>query len=218
MGIYRILVMCICLFATTSMASGSKSSEFITKPQWEKLSKKYNYIENIKKLEVKPNKPISPPRFSLGAAWLKYVLWGFVILVLVAVLVWLLASVFKNTAEKVESNTSFKSLSIENIEEANLEGFLDQALAEGSFKEAIRIRYLMVIRTLSGLHLVNWKKDKTNGAYVSEMYGKAGFDLFRQVTISFERAWYGDKHVGETEYLLIIPVFEQLNQIVISNE
>lgn len=206
------------MVVASGFAWGSNKSEFITKPQWEKLSRKYNYTENIKKLDIKPGKPPSPSRFSLGTMWLKYLLWGLVILVLVTLLVWLLVSVFKNSAEKVESNASFKSLTIEDIEEANLEGFLSQSLADGSFKEAIRIRYLMLIRTLNRLQLVTWKKDKTNGAYVVEMYGKAGFDLFREVTVSFERAWYGEKLVGESEYLSIVPVFDRLNQIVTRNE
>ena len=63
-----------------------------------------------------------------------------------------------------------------------------------------------------------WKKDKTNGSYVAEMHGKEGFDLFRLLTISFERAWYGEKEIGESEYHMIIPLFDQINKIVMPNE
>ncbi|HEX2934658.1 MAG TPA: hypothetical protein VHO72_04840 [Bacteroidales bacterium] len=215
----KVLVLFVVVMLAAGPVTAAGKGEFIPKSRWEKLSKKYNYTENIKKAEAKPKKPLHiNPRFSLGGVWLKYFLWGIVVVALGALLVWLLVHMLKNSTEKIENKSVLGSLVVEDIEEANLEGFLEQSLAEGSFKEAIRIRYLMLIRTLSRLQLVIWKKDKTNGAYVSEMYGKAGFDLFRRVTVSFERAWYGEKQIGESEYLSIVPVFDQLNKIVSSNE
>jgi hypothetical protein len=46
------------------------------------------------------------------------------------------------------------------------------------------------------------------------MFGKVGFDLFRMLTLNFERVWYGEKEVNENDYLNLIPVFDQINSIV----
>lgn len=198
-----------------------KKQVFIHKEEWSKYSKKYDFTEKIKEIKQDTKKHpafSSSPSVSMGGAWLKYVLWGIVIVILLILIITLIVNVFKGTKEKVPDNKSFKTLQIENIEDANLEEFLDQSLTEGSFKEAIRIRYLMLIRTLSRLEFVIWKRDKTNGTYVNEMYGKQGFDLFKNITISFERTWYGEKEIGEKEYHALIPLFNQLNKIVDSGE
>ena len=218
MGMLRLFLFMLLIIPASGFAMDASNQEFISKPQWSKLSKGYDYTENIKKTNIKPKpyKPIATPSF--GLAWVKYLLWGFVILVLLVLIIWLIISVLKGKSEKVSNKKSFETLTIDDIEDANLEDFLHQSLAEGSFKEAIRIRYLMLIRTLSRLHFVVWKKDKTNGSYVAEMHGKEGSDLFRLLTISFERAWYGEKEIGESEYHLIIPLFDQLNKIVMPNE
>jgi hypothetical protein len=204
-----------------TMANGG--TVLIQKQQWSKYSKGYDYTEKIKKPETR--KPKDSKHFKLGSpflfftgAWLKFLLWGIVIVVLLVLTAWLIINILRGNTEKVASNKTFTSLSVDDIEEADLEYFLDQSLTSGSFKDAIRIRYLMLIRTLSRLNMVIWKKDKTNGSYVNEMHGKAGFEHFRQLTISFERAWYGDKEIGEIEYRAIMPVFDQLNKIVTPNE
>ena len=201
----------------TSFAMAGSNQEFIDKQQWSRFSKGYDYTENMKK--PKENKTINPAPFKpINASWVKFLVWGLVILILLALITWLIVNIFRGTTEKVRNNQSFQSLTVEDMEEADLEHFLDRSLIAGSFKEAIRIRYLMLIRTLSRLNLVTWKKDKTNGTYVNEMYGKEGFDLFRQLTINFERVWYGEKEIGELEYQRIVPLFDQLNKIVRPNE
>lgn len=210
------LILWIGLVSGPGFAAGNAGKVFIEKQQWSKYSKSYDYTEHIK--QMKPKVSSHSGHFSWNGAWIKYLLWGVVITALLVLLTWLIIYVLNEIKQKVTTNKSIKSFSIENIEEADLEAFLDQSLSDGSFKEAIRIRYLMLIRTLSRLNLVSWKRDKTNGMYVNEMYGKEGFELFRRLTISFERAWYGEKEVGEAEYQTIIPVFDQMNKIVMPNE
>ncbi|HEY4788874.1 MAG TPA: hypothetical protein VIH57_22650 [Bacteroidales bacterium] len=214
----RLFFFALFVIFGTAYAMGNSGGELIEKQQWSKYAKGYDFTENFKQPK-KNNKPVKPRNFKpVNMSWIKYLIWGVVIALLLVLITWLIVTIFKSTAEKVANQKSVNSLSIEDIEEADLEQFLDQSMAEGSFKEAIRIRYLMLIRTLSRLRLVVWKKDKTNGTYVNEMYGKIGFELFRQVTVSFERVWYGDKEIGEAEYHSVMPLFDQLNKMVRPNE
>jgi hypothetical protein len=220
MGLKRLLFFLFIIIVPVAMPAQGNKQVFIQKKEWSRYSKGYDFTEKIKEITTnkKQHNFSSFHSVPLGGAWLKYVLWGLVIAILLVLIIVLIVNVFKGVKEKVVDNKSFKTLQFDDIEEANLEHFLDQSLTEGSFKEAIRIRYLMLIRTLSRLELIVWKKDKTNGVYINEMYGKQGFDLFRNVTINFERVWYGEKEIDEQEYNSIIPVFEQLNKIVVPGE
>lgn len=215
----QIFLFLVMLVSGTGLYAAGPEKVFIEKQQWSKLSKGYDYTEKIKEINPKKSNHWKGwAGLSFGGSWLKYVLWILVIGALLVALTFLIVNIYKGTAEKVRNNKVYKSLSVEDIEEVDLEQFLNESLTAGSFKEAIRIRYLMLIRTLNRLNLVTWKKDKTNGAYVTEMYGKTGFDLFCKLTISFERAWYGEKAIAEAEYLAILPVFDQMNQMVMPNE
>ena len=207
-----------------SFAKTAKTKEFINKPVWEKHAGKYDYTETYKtfdqnkKDKVRKRKEAAP----INLPGLKYGIFGIVIVVLVFLLVMLLLNVIKGMNKDLKPTKSrisgFKFENLENIEDADLEGLLEQALSEKLYKEAIRIRYLLIIRVLSRLLLVVWKKDKTNGAYINEMYGKKGFDLFRQLTISFERIWYGDREINEQEYNRLSPQFVELHNEVSAKE
>ena len=81
-----------------------------------------------------------------------------------------------------------------NLQEADVEGFLKQALANENYRLAIRLYYLAIIKELSGKGAIEWKKDKTNGDYRRELQRKNHPKLkdFRAVTRIFEYVWYSD--------------------------
>lgn len=199
------------------------SQAFIETREWSKLSKDYDFTENIKRLKEKKKEQkkktitaTSSPSQS-GNAWMFPVL-VLVIIILLVILLMLIMNIYKGTNERVSNkNLTVKNLDIddiEHIEDADLNDLLQQAIRMGLFKDAIRIRYLMLIRKLTRLNFVTWKKDKTNGAYISEMYGKNGFELFKQVTLKFDRIWYGEKNVLESDYYALIPLFDEINNTI----
>lgn len=100
----------------------------------------------------------------------------------------------------------------ENIHVADLEGLLQKALAEGRFQLAIRIYYLMVIKRLSDLSFINWRKEKTNAAYVYEMQGQDGYQQFAELTREYEKVWYGNRVIDRQKYQTISPGFERFYQ------
>ncbi|MBL4650568.1 MAG: hypothetical protein JKY03_12625, partial [Aureispira sp.] len=59
-----------------------------------------------------------------------------------------------------------------NLEEADVEGFLKQALVDKNYRLAIRLYYLAIIKELSGKGAIEWKKEKTNGDYRRELQRK----------------------------------------------
>lgn len=81
-----------------------------------------------------------------------------------------------------------------NLQEADVEGFLKQALADKDYRLAIRLYYLAIIKELSAKGVIEWKKDKTNGHYMRELRSKNHPKLkdFRAVTRIFEYVWYSN--------------------------
>lgn len=200
-----LIVMLLCCTAN----AGSKQP-FIAKEQWSKQSGRYDYSEKFKDLQFK-TKPKAKSHNFFSATWVKYVLWTIIIAAIAVVLVLLIINIHKNAGNRIVRAKIRTAEVIEDIEEADLEYFLEQALANGMYKEAVRFRYLILIRTMNRQKLIAWKKDKTNGAYVKEMFNKPGFGIFRQITIHFERIWYGELHIDANQYHALIPVYDKMN-------
>jgi len=221
MIIFTLAVLIFMNLMSSGFASGHHQT-FINRQQWEKAAKAYDYTETYKdKKPKKTSNAVKNPAASFvsrNIGEIKYLIGGFIILLLIALIIWLILSSYKEIALKIKDNKNLLNQPIENIEQADLENMLKQAIASGSFKEAVRVRYLMLLRTLSKLRLVIWQKDKTNGAYIHEMYGKNGFELFLKLTINFERIWYGEQAVDENDYHNLIPLFEQIDNIFTTRE
>lgn len=219
MSFWKIFIfMAFILFIFNKNAVGNVKSELINKEKWIKVSKTYDYSENFKSPKPSKSKPIHrSPSFFSGLSWVVYLLIGLIVVILISLIVWLTISLLKQRGNTLsQSKISIQNKTYENIEDADLEQELQLAISNGNLKDALRYQYLMVIKLLNRQRLVIWKKDKTNGHYLSEMAGKKGFDIFRKLTISFERVWYGDRELTNADYLKLIPVFEQIKQIIIT--
>lgn len=95
----------------------------------------------------------------------------------------------------------------ENIHEADLDDFIRQAIEEQHFALAIRLYYLAILKELSLKNFIHWKKDKTNKHYLSEMRQSPLSGSFREITLIFERIWYGDSPIHANEFQRLEPKF-----------
>lgn len=108
--------------------------------------------------------------------------------------------------DKTALNYSIEKIEA-NLHQADLEGFVNQAVQNGDYKLAIRLYYLQIIKKLSLQKWIKWKKDKTNNAYLNEMRGSGSFKEFRAVTRLFERVWYGDVRIDASDFEVLRPQF-----------
>jgi hypothetical protein len=81
-----------------------------------------------------------------------------------------------------------------NLQEADVDGFLQKSLTDQDYRLSIRLYYLSIIKELSLKNIIKWKKDKTNGHYLREMRAGKHPQLkeFRNVTRIFEYVWYSN--------------------------
>jgi hypothetical protein len=180
------------------------------------LTRKYQYEEDYKTIKPSNKKPNSQSGlFYSFLSNLKFISLIAIVLILIAVLVYLIIWVFKEFRWNISENATYQITdAVDHIDHANLENLLHQAIVEGRFKDAVRFRYLILIRSLNQQKIITWKKDKTNGHYVNEMFGKKGFDLFKLITFKFERIWYGGIEIKEKDYNDLVPMFDQINVII----
>lgn len=216
-GYKTILLVFFCLLLSVGNSSGSDSPTIIPKQTWAKRAKAYNYDEDYKTMEKKPPKfdPLKREKVSAPMFPMKGVGYFFLVLVgiaLVAVIIVLLIGLIKQPRNQTLPATKPRELSYENIEDADLERDLKDTLIDSNYKDAIRIRYLMVLQLLNKHRMIIWRKEKTNGHYIREMFGKAEYEIFRSLTIQFDRVWYGEIVITEKEYAGMIPVFDQIQQ------
>jgi len=85
----------------------------------------------------------------------------------------------------------------EDINLMDFEKLIADAVATKEYRVAIRYLYLKLLKDLSDNNLINWKTEKTNRDYINELRPSAYGSKFREVTLLFDYAWYGEASVNE---------------------
>lgn len=184
---------------------------------WSDEAKKRGRVKDY--LKSKPrdrdflNEKNRSPKKSVSAEWnipqwtiyLAYVLVGIVLLIVVYLL-------FFNKNKK--KNTKIISVPPEElpIEKPfnELDELLSKSINESNYREAIRIYFIYIIKTLREKGWINWEKKKTNTAYLIELRNRKEYSSFSQVTLIFEIVWYGKREISKEQFGEIKPQFEQL--------
>lgn len=107
-----------------------------------------------------------------------------------------------------------KKITLENIEEnlekADVESFLKEALKKDNYKLAVRLYFLAIMKNLSIKGAINWQLDKTNGAYLMEMRKHPKSKDFARITRMFEYVWYSKMAFEKETFDKIRPEFKSL--------
>ncbi len=96
----------------------------------------------------------------------------------------------------------------EDIREMDLDGMLREALASENYKLAIRAKFLLLLKDLTDKELIDWSPEKTNRDYIRELRKHPSINTFRQATLGYELAWYGDQDANQQDF----ESFEALTQ------
>jgi hypothetical protein len=194
-----ILLFILVLLGAKLEASTTKQ---LDKKKWETLTKDLNYQDDTKKEIVKKNgqavKPnIKLPTFKIQSA-------GQIILIIIVVLLLIFIS---KLIIQTKPNPTFENLheAIENAEEkllvSDIEMLLINAKKAGDWRLAIRIYYLIGLKTLHQFNYINWRKEKTNLQYNNELKGWVLVADWNNITRYYERTWYGENLVTESDFL-----------------
>ena len=158
-------------------------------------SEKLKFDREIKSIQKEKEEKKSPKTFSMP----KEVGQTFLILsilLLISLLLLLINRLYNTANKKIKSKDAWISEIKEveeNLPEVDIQSPLDRALKEGAFAIAIRLAYLQIIKELNKADQLKWKKQKTNGEYMAELYGQTTFAPFKKATNLYEKAWFSSE-------------------------
>lgn len=194
--------------ATDAYQKESLETTSFDKKEWKSSGSGMEYSKKPKAKKRKKHRAnsstgtgtISPPReFPVSDYTFQDFAQTLLVFLAVVILAFVILKVVAGDAVLVNKQVQRrKTITLEeietNLEEADVEGFLKQALADQDYRLAIRLYYLAIIKELSAKGIIEWKKDKTNGHYMRELRKKKHPKLedFKQVTRIFEYVWYSN--------------------------
>ena len=164
------------------------------------------FSKNEKKTDnprPKSNKKITvSPAFS----WILYLLLA-IFLGYIIYLLFVHTTLSEEGAKIEEENLEKPPIEIPKTE---LELMLEQALKEQNYRLAVRVYFIFILKELSKKQWIDWKKEKTNFTYLTEMRGKQYYNSFNHAVTVFEVVWYGKYNVSQEDYKEIEPRFKKL--------
>lgn len=89
---------------------------------------------------------------------------------------------------------------------------IQQAVADGNFRLAVRYQYLKTLYRLSEQERVELAADKTNYQYVRELKDYNQQNEFAALTLNYEYVWYGEFRIGREIYDRIATGFTAFNR------
>jgi hypothetical protein len=199
----------------TTQETEVKTIKKFDEQKWNELRDGIRYAKEVEKKdkEISESTKFSPMGWSFLAGF-KYVFIGLVVALLALALVWFFTKgvLFGNKKSKLEEEQAafLTEENLEKVEFGYLEQALEKALLQRNFRMAIRIHYLWLLKALYEKELINWKKDKTNHAYISELARKSSqesADSFRKLTLWYEKAWYGESIINENDFRMVETYF-----------
>ncbi|MBL4624494.1 MAG: hypothetical protein JKY42_05080 [Flavobacteriales bacterium] len=178
--------------------------------KWERAKEDINYTENYKERD-KPEKSeneaassTSSPWFQTDLSGLKYLFYFVVLVLIVIIIVRVLANLNGNPT------LSGSKITVETIHEIedkilkiDLDKLLKEAIHANNLEVALRINFLIIIKTLAENNEIEWTQEKTNWEYYSELKTKTLQQEFKLVVNNFELVWYGERKVNQQEFLTL---------------
>ncbi len=189
-----LLLICFnCFLTSHAETKPVKTESFFNREQYKEVAKDFKYKKTIV-VNNNDHKNYKQPNFD----WLKYLSYALVFSFLIFLLYKLIQFTYSPKDQELKINAEIMDIPEEEPTiESNLDELLLNALKISDFKEAIRIYYLLAIRELNNQRIIQYTIDKTNFEYLSEIGNHPGFTLFRELTLVFEKIWFGDSLATE---------------------
>jgi hypothetical protein len=100
----------------------------------------------------------------------------------------------------------------EDIATTNWEALLQQATSNNDMRLAIRYSYMWLLQLLQQQQLIQYRNDKTNYEYYSELKETRYKQAFKQLSRQYEYAWYGKFSVPSAAFNDYLALFNNLKK------
>lgn len=188
--------------------------------EWKKIIEGIDYSKEPEKKKKDWN--LNGPKFNglnINPLYAKYTAIGIVILIVGLLLFVVLKNILKNkNVNDDDIDVDIENIEdIEKVDEVTFESLFEDALKNKDYKSATRILYILLVKKLHEHTLINWKKEKTNQQYLSELSGDKTYTSFKDITYIYERVWFSEEEINETQFNLTRQKFIALNNLISGN-
>lgn len=117
---------------------------------------------------------------------------------------------FKNNP-KIEEDIHFEFIE-NNLQTIDLERLIEQAKTDKNYRLAIRYYHYQNTQNLANKEFINWNPKKTNQQLIYEIKKIEVKNLYQNNTLIFNRVWFGNFKIDETQFQEFEANFKFLNQ------
>ncbi len=152
-------------------------------------------------------------------SWFQNLMLVIAIVGLAAIIGWYLASsnvgLFRKKDIKKNEDIDIAEEMPEDIFAINYQKEIDKAAADGNFRLAIRLQYLRLLKQFAEKNIIQYKQDKTNFDYLTELHSTQYYNSFFKITRNYEYSWYGKFDVSADAYNSISSDFAKLSKLIV---
>ncbi len=87
------------------------------------------------------------------------------------------------------------------IQLADFEQLISEIEKQGDTRQSIRLYYLWLLKDLKDKELIDWKPEKTNADYLSELKNVTLRSKFTYLSYLYNFIWYGEFSIGDADYI-----------------
>ncbi|WP_343668257.1 DUF4129 domain-containing protein [Chitinophaga sp.] len=186
-----------------------------------------NKFSKDKELQYHQKPPKKAPSFDfkwldaifIGIAYLFKAFWWLIVIAILAamgmaIFVYLRRNGYVFKWSKPAYNKEEVQQEEEEHDASGYEMQIQQAIAEGRLRLAVRLMYLQTIRVLADKEIIVYSKEKTNAAYLRSLSQTPWHKPFARLTVDYEYIWYGEVPVNGEQFSTIQGQFKQfLNEL-----
>lgn len=222
----KIYLLLLCLLLISLRQAAAQPVQQITPAQWHKLKddKAFSYkndkelvtqTKNYKHSNFFQKAVMAFINFLVGPAG-TFLMWLLVIGIVVYIiyrLAYVNGSFLFGKNKKLMIDTG-QGQEEEDMATTNWETLLQQAMNNNDTRLAVRYRYMWLLQILQQAGLIQYRNDKTNYDYYTELNDTDYKQPFKQLSRLYEYAWYGNFALSATAYNDYLAHFDHLkNQL-----
>ena len=196
-SIYSIIL----LFLFLQVGAQEAEQQDVDSLWWKSKTEQLDYTEDD--YAFREIDPINPNTSWINSPLVMYT----ILFLIVAFLLFTLYKLFGKDLLSSDNSVDvkeYKLLTEEDLEdrfyEMDLDEVLKKALDRNDWKMAIRIQFLILLKTLINDGQIKWNKDLTNFQIVYQLKSREGRSDMRAIVRDFELVWYGDKSSSKELY------------------
>jgi len=145
--------------------------------------------------------------------WMNMTTLAVIVVLFLGILAWyLLQNNIVGRTHSIIGGKGNEDISPENIFDINYQKEIEKAINAADYRLAIRLMFLRLLKNLSQKKVIEYKQERTNFDYLSQLYPTGYYHDFFRLTRNYEYTWYGKFDVNRETFGIIKNEFENFDR------